>query len=92
MNNPRRLPAVWLIGLTNAPFGLMGGFAVVAVPEMLAAQGVSGGHIAAITAAIISPSFWAFVFVPSSCCSWTGSIRKLQPVTKPIEPARAGNK
>jgi hypothetical protein len=66
----------------------MGGFAVVAVPEMLAAQGVSGGHIAAI----ISPSFWAFVFAPSSCCSGTGSIRKLQPVTKPIEPARAGNK
>jgi PAT family beta-lactamase induction signal transducer AmpG len=64
MEESRRLPPVWLMGLTNAPFGLMGGFAVVAVPEMLAAQGVPGGHIAAITAAIISPSFWAFVFAP----------------------------
>lgn len=63
-DNPRRLPPVWLMGLTNAPFGLMGGFAVVAVPEMLAAQGVPGGHIAAITAAIISPAFWAFVVAP----------------------------
>jgi PAT family beta-lactamase induction signal transducer AmpG len=61
---PRRLPPVWLMGLTNAPFGLMGGFAVVAVPEMLAAHGLSGGHIAAITAAIVSPSFWAFAVAP----------------------------
>jgi PAT family beta-lactamase induction signal transducer AmpG len=64
MNSSRRLPPVWLMGLTVAPFGFMGGFAVVAVPEMLAAQGVSGGHIAAITAAIISPSFWSFAVAP----------------------------
>lgn len=64
MDNPRRLPPVWLMGLTNAPFGFMGGFSVVTVPEMLAAQGVPGGHIAAITAAIISPGFWAFLFAP----------------------------
>jgi PAT family beta-lactamase induction signal transducer AmpG len=52
------------MGLTNAPFGLMGGFAVVTLPEMLAAQGIPGGHIAAMTAAIISPAFWAFAVAP----------------------------
>jgi PAT family beta-lactamase induction signal transducer AmpG len=64
MDNPRRLPPVWVMGLTNAPFGLISGFAVVTLPEMLAAQGILGGHIAAMTAAIISPAFWAFAVAP----------------------------
>ncbi|MGH9599638.1 MAG: MFS transporter [Terracidiphilus sp.] len=64
MSTPRRLPPIWVMGLTNSVFGLMGGFAVITVPEMLAAQGVPGGHIAAITAAIMSPVFWAFVLAP----------------------------
>lgn len=64
MNPPRRLPPIWLMGLTNSLFGLMGGFAVVTLPELLAAQGISGGHIAAITAAILSPGFWVFVLAP----------------------------
>ncbi len=61
---PRRLPPVWLMGLTNSLFGLMGGFAVVTLPEMLAAQGIPGGHIAAVTAAILSPGFWVFALAP----------------------------
>lgn len=64
MNELRRLPPIWLMGLTNSVFGLMGGFAVVTVPEMLAAQGVPGGHIAVITAVSLSPAFWAFVLSP----------------------------
>ncbi len=52
------------MGMTNATFGLMGGFAVVTVPEMLAAQGVPGGRIAGLTAVIISPSFWVFALSP----------------------------
>ncbi|HEV2326531.1 MAG TPA: hypothetical protein VGS10_21510 [Terracidiphilus sp.] len=40
MTEPRRLPPIWLMGLTNSVSGIMGGFAVVTVPEMLAAQGV----------------------------------------------------
>ncbi len=52
------------MGLTNAVFGVAGGFAVVTLPQILAAEGVPGGHIAAITAAIISPGFWAFIFSP----------------------------
>ena len=64
MTTRRRLPPIWVMGLTNATFGLMGGFAVVTVPEMLAAQGLPGGRIAAITAVIISPGFWVFAFSP----------------------------
>lgn len=61
--NHKRAP-IWVMGLTNATFGMMGGFAVVILPQLLAADGVPGGHIAAITAAIISPGFWAFIFSP----------------------------
>jgi PAT family beta-lactamase induction signal transducer AmpG len=52
------------MGLTNATFGMMGGFSVVTLPQLLAADGVSGGHIAAITAAIISPGFLVFLLAP----------------------------
>lgn len=64
MAEPRRLPPIWLMGLTNSLFGLSGGFAVVTVPEMLAAQGVPGGHIAVMVAVILSPAFWAFLLSP----------------------------
>lgn len=64
MTESRRLPPIWLMGLTNSVFGLMGGFAVVTLPEMLAAQGVPGGHIAVIVSVIISPAFWAFLLSP----------------------------
>lgn len=60
----RKQAPIWMMGLTNATFGMMGGFSVVTLPQLLAADGVPGGHIAAITAAIISPGFWAFLFAP----------------------------
>ena len=61
---PRPHPPIWVMGLTNAVFGMMGGFAVVTLPQLLAAEGIPGGHIAAITATIISPGFWAFILSP----------------------------
>ena len=64
MQNVRRLPPTWLMGLTNAPFGLTGGFCAVIIPELLAAHGISAGHVATITAAILSPGFWIFAFSP----------------------------
>lgn len=64
MTEPQRLPPIWLMGLTNTLFGLMGGFTVVTVPEMLAAEGVPGGHIAVIVAAMLSPAFWTFLLAP----------------------------
>ncbi len=64
MTAPRKLPPIWLLGCTNATFGLYGGFAVVTLPEMLAAQGIPGGRIAAIVALVLSPAFWSFLISP----------------------------
>ncbi len=64
MNLGRRLPPVWLMGLTNATFGFVGGFSVITLPEMLAAQGVPGGRIAAIIAVVLSPGLFVFLFSP----------------------------
>ena len=64
MQARRRLPPIWLMGLTNATFGLTGGFVAVNVPEMLAAQGIPAGHVATAAAVILSPGFWGFLFSP----------------------------
>jgi PAT family beta-lactamase induction signal transducer AmpG len=64
MQKERRLPPTWLMGLTNAPFGLTGGFCAVIIPELLAAHGIPAGHVAAIAAAILSPGFWIFAVSP----------------------------
>lgn len=60
----RRVPPVWMMGITNLTFGMVATFVVTTVPEILAAKGVPGGHIAAITAVFISPGWWAFLFAP----------------------------
>jgi PAT family beta-lactamase induction signal transducer AmpG len=59
-----KLPPLWLLGMGNAVFGLAGGFLVLPLPQMLAAQGVPEGHIAAITGACFSPGFFVFLFGP----------------------------
>ncbi len=64
MSDRPKLPPVWLLGLTNSTFGMYAGFAVVTLPEMFAAQGVPGGRIAALVAAILSPGFWIFLLAP----------------------------
>jgi PAT family beta-lactamase induction signal transducer AmpG len=53
-----------MMGLTNAPFGLAGGFCAVVIPEMLAAHGIPAGEIATIAALVLSPGFWAFLVAP----------------------------
>src|ERR1700761_7518280 len=53
-----------MMGLSNSSFGLYGGLAFFAIPQMLAAQHVSEARIAGITAAALSPNFWAVVFGP----------------------------
>jgi MFS transporter, PAT family, beta-lactamase induction signal transducer AmpG len=55
---------VWLMGLSNAPIGLVGGFIVLPLPQMLAAQGVHVWKIAAVSAACFSPGFWVFLLGP----------------------------
>jgi MFS transporter, PAT family, beta-lactamase induction signal transducer AmpG len=60
----RRVPPVWLMGISNASFGLYGGIAFFAIPQLLATRHVSEARIAGITAMALSPNFWAVVFGP----------------------------
>lgn len=64
MRTERRLPPIWIMGMTNAVFGLTGGFCAVIVPDLLAAHGLPAGQIASIAALILSPGFWAFLLAP----------------------------
>jgi PAT family beta-lactamase induction signal transducer AmpG len=64
MKSNRRVPPVWLMGLSNASFGLYGGIAFFAIPQVLATYHVSEARIAGITAMALSPNFWAVVFGP----------------------------
>lgn len=60
----RRVPPVWLLGLSNSSVGLTAGIAFFAIPQLLAAQQVSEFTIAGITAAAMSSNFWPFIFGP----------------------------
>jgi PAT family beta-lactamase induction signal transducer AmpG len=52
------------MGLSNATFGLVGGFIVLPLPQMLAGEGVPEWKIAAVSAACFSPGFWVFLLGP----------------------------
>ncbi len=52
------------MGLSNATIGLVGGFIVLPLPQMLAAQGIPEIRIAAVSAACLSPGFWVFLLGP----------------------------
>jgi PAT family beta-lactamase induction signal transducer AmpG len=43
MQSERRLPPIWIMGMTNAVSGLTGGFCAVILPDLLAADGLSAG-------------------------------------------------
>jgi PAT family beta-lactamase induction signal transducer AmpG len=60
----RRTPPIWLMGLTNATFGMYGGLLAITLPQLLAEQHVPEAQIAAMTAAAMSPAFWAFLLCP----------------------------
>jgi PAT family beta-lactamase induction signal transducer AmpG len=64
VKSDRRVPPIWLMGLSNASFGLYGGIAFFAIPQLLATRHVSEARIAGITAMALSPNFWAVVFGP----------------------------
>ena len=61
---PKHRAPIWLMGLSNATFGLVGGFIVLPLPQLLAARGVPELRIAAISAACLSPGFWVFLVCP----------------------------
>lgn len=58
-----RLP-VWLMGLTMAPFGLLGGVWAVSVPQLLAAQHVPEPTIAMVSALSGLPTSFGFLAAP----------------------------
>jgi MFS transporter, PAT family, beta-lactamase induction signal transducer AmpG len=60
----RSAAPLWLMGLTNAVFGMYGGIMVISVPQLLSARHVPEGTIAAMTAVMISPGFWTFLVSP----------------------------
>src|SRR3984885_3745237 len=64
LKSDRAAPPIWMMGISNSSFGLYGGLAFFAIPQLLAAQHVSEAKIAGITAAALSPNFWAVVFGP----------------------------
>ena len=64
MTMQRRIPALWILAIPVLTFGMMAGFVIVTLPQMLAAQGVPGGHIAVAVAIITSPGFWHFLLAP----------------------------
>jgi MFS transporter, PAT family, beta-lactamase induction signal transducer AmpG len=53
-----------LMGLTYSSFGMYGGLVAVSAPQIMAAQHIPESTIAAMSAVILSPGFWAFLFSP----------------------------
>jgi PAT family beta-lactamase induction signal transducer AmpG len=63
MTDRGRAP-LWLMGLSYSVFGMYGGIVAVSVPQLLAARHISETTIAAMSAVIVSPGFWTFLFSP----------------------------
>lgn len=64
MNRRRARVPVWMMGLSNALFGMYGGVLVISVPQLLSARQVPEATIASMTAVMISPGFWTFLVCP----------------------------
>jgi len=60
----QRVPPVWILSIPWLTYGMLGGFVIVTLPQMLAAQEVPGGRIAMAVGVIISPLFWNVVLAP----------------------------
>ena len=61
---PRLVAPIWLMGLTNSVFGMYGGIILISVPQLLSIRHVPETTIAAMTAVMVSPGFWAFLVSP----------------------------
>jgi MFS transporter, PAT family, beta-lactamase induction signal transducer AmpG len=64
MSPARRVPPAWVLSIPVATFGMVAGFIIVTLPQILAAQNVPGGQIAVAVAVITSPGFWIFLVAP----------------------------
>lgn len=60
----QRIPPAWLVGMAVFPFGLVVGFTITALPFLLTNRGVPLYKVAAISATVMSPTFWGFLLQP----------------------------
>ena len=63
-SNDRRLPPVWLLGLSTFTNGSFAGIFFVTVPQLLAARGVPEVRIAQVTSIALIPGVFAFLLAP----------------------------
>ena len=64
MSTPNRIPPPWVLSIPVATFGMVFGFVIVNLPQILAAQHVPGGHIAVAVAIITLPNSLVFMIAP----------------------------
>ncbi len=60
----RDMPAAWIVGMALFPFGLVAGFTITALPFLLTHLGVELDKVAAMSATVMSPTFWGFLLQP----------------------------
>jgi MFS family permease len=60
----RDMPAAWIVGMAVFPFGLVAGFTITALPFLLTHLGVRLDQVAAMSATVMSPTFWGFLLQP----------------------------
>jgi MFS transporter, PAT family, beta-lactamase induction signal transducer AmpG len=60
----QRLPPPWLFGITNIPFGVAGGYTSVAMPFVLRHAGVPMATVGGVSAAVLIPLSWQFLWAP----------------------------
>ena len=58
------LPAPWIVGMAVFPFGLVVGFMITALPFLLTHLGVPLYRVAAMSATVMTPTFWGFLLQP----------------------------
>jgi MFS family permease len=64
MEPSTRHPPPWLFGLTNIPFGVAGGYTSVAMPFIMSRAGVPMATIGGVSAAVLIPLSWQFLWAP----------------------------
>ena len=60
----KKMPPAWVVGLAVFPFGLVVGFTITALPFLLTHLGVHLDKVAAISATVMTPTFWGFLLQP----------------------------
>ena len=58
------IPAPWIVGMAMFPFGLTVGFMITALPFLLTHLGVPLYKVAAMSATVMTPTFWGFILQP----------------------------